>query len=326
MATAPRVLGNSGIQTSAIGFGCWPIGGMFTLDGIADGYGEANDSVSLRALKAAVDHGINFFDTADAYGTGHSEEVLGRAFLGIRQKVVISTKFGFTYDVNHRALTGKDVSPAYIRWACEQSLRRLRTDYIDLYTLHVGDVSQAEADTVLDTLAALRDEGKIRAYCWSSWQPAAAETLARHGGAAFMHECNVFNPMEDLLAICERNHMASINIFPLAMGLLGGKYNAASRFSHGEVRGSGHSWVGYFKDGAPVPEYLERLAAIRDVLTSGRRTLAQGALCWVLAKSPVTIPIPGFKTEAQAIENAQALSFGPLTPEQMAEIDRLLGE
>jgi aryl-alcohol dehydrogenase-like predicted oxidoreductase len=192
--------------------------------------------------------------------------------------------------------------------------------------MHVGDVPEAEAIPALDTLAALRDEGKIRAYCWSSWMPEAGEILARHGGAAFMHECNVFTPKEELLAICERNNMASINIFPLAMGLLGGKYNAASRFSAGEVRGGGHSWVGYFENGAPTPKYLDRLAAIREALTSGGRTLAQGALCWVLAKSPLTIPIPGFKSEAQAQENAQALSFGPLTSEQMAEIDRLLGE
>lgn len=324
MSTAQRTLGNSGINVSAIGFGCWPIGGMFTLDGKPDGYGAADDAVSLRALRVAVDNGITFFDTADAYGAGHSEYVLGRAFEGMRDKVVICTKFGFTYDESARALTGNDVSPSYIRWACEQSLRRLRTDYIDLYTLHVGSLPEPDALAALDTLAALRDEGKIRAYCWSTWLPEAGRLLARHGGTALMHECNVFTPKDELLAICERNSLASINISPLAMGLLSGKYTAASRLSTGEVRGSGHDWVAYFKNGAPVAKYLDQLTAIREVLSSGGRTLAQGALCWVLAKSPVTIPIPGFKTEAQALENTRALSFGPLTNEQMAQIDELL--
>lgn len=326
MATRKRTLGNSGIEVSAVGFGCWPIGGTFTLDGKPDGYGKADDAQSLRALRVAVDNGITFFDTADAYGTGHSEAVLGQAFSGMRDRVVLCTKFGFTYDAQARALTGNDVSPAYIRWACEQSLGRLRTDYIDLYTIHVGDLSEGDARAALDTLAALRNEGKIRAYCWSTGSPAAGELLAACGGVALMHECNVLRPNQELLALCERNHLASIDIFPLGMGLLGGKYDSASRFSRDEVRGSGHTWVSYFKDGAPVSAYLEKLGAIREVLRSDGRTIAQGALCWILAKSPVTVPIPGFKTEAQALDNARALSFGPLSPAQMAQIDALLAE
>jgi aryl-alcohol dehydrogenase-like predicted oxidoreductase len=104
--------------------------------------------------------------------------------------------------------------------------------------------------------------------------------------------------------------------------MLSGKYRAESRMSPDEVRGAGHSWVSYFKDGKPVPAYLEKLDAVREILTSGGRTLTQGALAWIWAKSPNTIPIPGFKNERQAVENAKAMESGPLTREQFAESSR----
>ena len=110
------------------------------------------------------------------------------------------------------------------------------------------------------------------------------------------------------------------------MGMLSGKYREGSRMSPDEVRGAGHSWVSYFKDGKPVPEYLDRLDAVREILTSGGRTPAQGALAWIWAKSPNTIPIPGFKNERQAVENAKAMELGPLTREQFAEVESILGE
>src|SRR5690606_23180011 len=108
------------------------------------------------------------------------------------------------------------------------------------------------------------------------------------------------------------------------MGLLSGKFNRSSRLSADDVRGSVHAWVRYFRDGRPVPEYLGALDAIRDVLTSGGRTLVQGALSWIWGRGEHTVPIPGIKNPAQAEEAAGAMEFGPLTPEQMAEIDRIL--
>jgi aryl-alcohol dehydrogenase-like predicted oxidoreductase len=134
-----RVLGRSGIEVSAIGFGCWAIGGPVTMDGKPDGWGDADDDESAAALRRALELGVTFFDTADVYGAGHSERVLGRALAGHRNEVVIATKFGYTFDAGQRAITGEDASPDYIRRACRASLRRLGTDRIDLYHLHLGD-------------------------------------------------------------------------------------------------------------------------------------------------------------------------------------------
>ena len=150
-----RVLGRSGIKVSAIGFGCWAIGGPFTMDGKPDGWGAVDDRESAAAIRRALDLGVMFFDTADAYGTGHSEQVLGRALAAHRDEVVIATKFGYTYDAARQALTGQDASPGYIRQACQASLRRLGTDRIDLYQLHVGDLPLSQADEVIGALEEL---------------------------------------------------------------------------------------------------------------------------------------------------------------------------
>lgn len=112
-----------------MGFGCWAIGGPFDFNGLPDGWGDVDDAASIRAIRRALDLGINFFDTADVYGVGHSEEILGRALKGKRHEAVIATKFGYTYDVVNKQVFGRtDVSPTYIRNACEASLRRIGTD------------------------------------------------------------------------------------------------------------------------------------------------------------------------------------------------------
>jgi aryl-alcohol dehydrogenase-like predicted oxidoreductase len=320
-----RKLGQSGIEVSAVGFGCWPIGGPFYLDGIPDGWGEVDDSESIRAIERALALGVNFFDTADAYGTGHSEEVLGRALKGRRHEAVIATKFGFTYDEATRNVYTKiDVSPNYIVEACERSLRRLDTDYIDLYQIHPGVVPKDRLDSIIYSLEQLKKKGWIRAYGWSTEDAEAAELFAKRSFAAsFQHPFNVVTD-SPMVGVCERHGIASINNAPLAMGLLSGKYSRSSTLPGDDVRGSGQSWVRWFKDGRPVPEYLDALDAIRDVLTSGGRTLVQGALAWIWGRSANTIPIPGIKNAAQAEEAAKAMEFGPLAPEQMAEIDGIL--
>jgi aryl-alcohol dehydrogenase-like predicted oxidoreductase len=212
-----------------------------------------------------------------------------------------------------------------VRAACEASLRRLGTDYIDLYFLHIWSLPAREAEEVAGTLDALREEGLIRAYGWSTDDLACAQRFAeRPGCSAIQHNLNVFDDAPELLALCAGHDLASVNRTPLAMGLLSGKFRADSRLSDDDVRGAGHEWVTYFEHGAPKAEFLDRLAAIREILTSGGRTLAQGALAWIWARSDRTIPIPGFKTVAQAEENARAMELGPLTAEQLSEIDRLL--
>ncbi len=320
-----RRLGRSGISVSAMGLGCWAIGGPFRMDGRADGWGDVDDGESIRAIHAALDLGITFFDTADVYGTGHSETVLGRALVGRRDRAVVATKFGYTSDEAAREITGTDTSAEYVRRACLASLRRLGTDYLDLYQLHVGDVPEAEALDILGALEALRVEGLIRAYGWSTGDPARARLLAtRSLGATVQHPLNLFADAPAILELCAEHDLASVDNGPLAMGLLTGKYGAGSSLPPTDVRGSGHAWVAWFAGGRPRPELLDRLDAVRAILTSGGRSLAQGALAWSWGRSDRTIPIPGFKTVAQVEENAAAMRFGPLTPEQMREIERLM--
>ena len=320
-----RVLGRSGIKVSAIGFGCWAIGGPFTMDGTPDGWGAVDDRESAAAIRRALDLGVTFFDTADAYGTGHSEQVLGRALAAHRDEVVIATKFGYTYDAAAQALTGEDTSPGYIRQACQASLRRLGTDRIDLYQLHVGDLPLSQAGEVTGALEDLVADGLIRCYGWSTHDPdrAAAFAAGPHC-AAVQHPMNVFAGAPRMLAACDAHDLASVANSPLAMGLLTGKYTAASRLPDDDVRAR-QVWVEYFREGRPAPEWLARLDAIRGLLTGGGRTLAQGALCWLLARSPRAVPIPGIKTVGQAEQNAAALHLGPLPAAEMTEITRLLG-
>ena len=320
-----RVLGRSGIEVSEIGFGCWAIGGPFTAGGRPDGWGESDDSESVAAIRRALELGITFFDTADVYGAGHSEQVLGRALAGHRDEVVIATKFGYTFDTGRRAITGEDASCAYIRRACRASLQRMGTEWIDLYQLHLGGLPLGRAQEVADTLEGLVAEGLIRAYGWSTDDPqrAAAFASGAHCGTV-QHEINVLADDAGMLAVCGTFDLASINRSPLAMGLLTGKYGAATRLPADDVRAA-QPWVGYFTDGRPAPQWLARLDAIREVLTGGGRTLAQGALCWLLARSPRTVPIPGIRTITQAEQNAAPLRLGPLTPAEMADITQLLG-
>lgn len=320
-----RQLGKSGIEVSAMGLGCWAIGGPFTLDGKPDGWGAVDDAESIRAIQQAIELGVNFFDTADVYGTGHSEQVLGQALAGRRDKVVIATKFGFTYDEAQREIIGTNGSAQYIRWACAASLRRLGTDYIDLYQVHIS-LPADKAEAALDTLEQLQQEGLIRAYGWSTHDPDTVRRLASYPhSAAIQHGLNVFGDEPEILELCARHNLASINNAPLASGLLSGKYQADSVLPADDFRSAGHEWAIYFEKGRPKPEFLEKLQAVREILTSQGRTLAQGALAWIWAKSELTIPIPGFKTLAQVEENCATLRFGPLTSEQMAEIDQLLG-
>ena len=326
--TAQRVLGRSGIEVSPVGFGCWAIGGPFTGgDGKPAGWGEVDDAESLAAIDRALERGITFFDTADVYGAGHSEEVLGRALAGRRDSAVIATKFGNVFDSPAKAITGSDVSAAYVRGACDASLSRLDTGHIDLYQCHVGDVALSEVDDLLAVLEDLVAAGKIRAYGWSTDDPARAAAFATGPHCvAVQHELNVLSDTPAMLRVCTEHQLTSVNRGPLAMGLLSGKYTERTQLGADDVRGDdAPSWMRYFTDGRPDPRWLARLAAVRGILTADGRTLAQGALGWILARHPATVPIPGCRTVAQTQENAGALSTGPLSQEAVAEIATLLG-
>jgi aryl-alcohol dehydrogenase-like predicted oxidoreductase len=318
-----RTLGRSGIQVSAIGLGCWAIGGPFTFEGRPVGWGAVNDDESIRAIDRALDLGITFFDTADVYGAGHSERILGQALANRRDQVVITTKFGLAFDESSRRMTAilTDLSPANIRQACEASLRRLNTDYIDVYQLHPSEYPPEKAGAVRDALEELTREGKIRCYGWSYHEPAGIRTFAQGEHCAVaQHRLHVLDDNPAYLATCAELDLAWICNGPLAMGLLTGKFNAGAQLPPDDIRRSSAEFA---------PDQLaarnRQLEALRDVLTSNGRTLAQGALAWIVARSDRTIPIPGFKTVQQVEENAGALRFGPLSNEQMQEIDTILG-
>ncbi len=329
-----RQLGKTGPVVGPLGVGTWALGGpFFSGEGCAYptgaplGYGAVDDAISERAIHCALDLGVRLFDTADAYGTGHAERLLGRALAGRRQQAVIATKFGNTYHEPTRELTGTDVSPGYIRKACEASLARLGTDWIDLYQLHVGELPEAQAADVAGTLEGLCDEGLISAYAWSTDDPACAVQFAeRPRCAAVQFDMNVFEDAPSMLEVCDEHQVAGLIRAPLAMGFLSGKFSSNSELAANDIRSRPPAWLRYFQEGgAGVPEWNRRLDAIRGVLTSAGRTPAQGALAWIWARHRLAIPIPGARTPAQVEENLGAAEFGPLTPDQMREIDTILG-
>jgi aryl-alcohol dehydrogenase-like predicted oxidoreductase len=315
-----RQLGRSGIEVSAVGVGCWAMGGK--------GWGSgADDAESIRALHKALDMDVNLFDTADVYGLGRSESVLGEALAGRRDKAVIATKFTWSWDDATKIETGPQTSPEYIRSACEASLKRLRTDYIDLYQFHWNDFGPEGAEAIRDTLEELVAAGKIRSYGWSTDFPDRARIFAQgEHCSAIQVEMNVIDDAVDIIAVCDEFNLAALNRGPLAMGLLTGKYKPNTTLPEDDVRGTkAPEWMKYFKDGQPNPEWLDKVHAVSEILKSNGRTLAQGALAWLWGRSDKTLPIPGFRNVAQVEENCAALQYGSLTPEQMLEIDRILG-
>lgn len=316
-----RTLGRSGLQVSAMGLGCWAIGGTwYWLDG-PGGWGDIDDDESVRAIHAALDLGIDFFDTAANYGTGHSERILARALEGKRNQAVIATKFGFDVDEAAKRVTFRtDDHLLHVRDECEASLRRLNTDVIDLYQLHVWDYPLEKVPAMVDLLESLVKEGKIRYYGWSTDSVEGARLFAEGKHCvAIQHDLNVVLDAPDMLALCEELNLASINRSALARGALSGKYARDTVFPQNDVRNDPWSRDHFFD---PT---LNQLDALRAILTSNGRTLVQGALAWIWARSEKTIPIPGFKTVAQVEENARAMEFGPLTVEQMQQIDAILG-
>ncbi len=326
-----RTLGRSGIEASAVGMGCWAIGGPWTMMGEQAGWGVVDDAESTRAIHAALDLGANLFDTAANYGAGHSERVLGAALKGRRDQAVIATKFGYELDESTRAVTpygateeASDVA-GHVRANLEDSLRRLDTDHVDVYLLHVWGLTLDRALAVRDVLEELVAEGKVRTYGWSTDRPDAVEAFSTGLGCGVVEqELNVLTGSAELLAFAERLSLASMNRAPLGMGVLTGRITPETRFRDDDIRQK-VEWFAGIKGGRANQDWLNALASIREILTSNGRTLAQGALAWIWGRSPATVPLPGFRTVAQVQENARAMEFGPLKPAQMAEIERILG-
>lgn len=320
-----RRLGRSNLEVSAMGLGCWAIGGPWDwleADGSTGpvGWGQVDDAESIRAIHYALDAGINFFDTAANYGCGHSEQILSQALADRRDQVVIATKFGYIVDEEKRIVAETENVVPRIRQECEDSLRRLKTDYIDLYQFHVGNFAPEKASAVCDVLETLVDEGKIRWYGWSTDNPEGARVFAQgEHCTAIQHVLNIQYDVPQMLAVCEEYDQASINRTCLGMGMLTGKFSRETTFPENDVR---HGWD--LQAERPAKN-LERIEAVKKLFADARdpRTPAQIALAWIWTRSDRTIPIPGFKTLAQVKENIQAMEFGLLSSEQMKEIDEI---
>jgi aryl-alcohol dehydrogenase-like predicted oxidoreductase len=311
--------------------GCWAIGGPLIMAGAEAGWGVVDDAESTRAIHAALEHGAGFFDTAANYGAGHSERILGKALSGRRDQAVIATKVGHKVDeaartVDYYGATEADSDvAAHLRADLENSLRRLQTDYVDVYLLHTWGLSIERALEARDVFEDLVKDGKIRTYGWSTDRVDAIAAFSTGPGCGVLEqELNVLTGNAELTALAEKLNLGNINRAPLGMGVLTGKITPETRFGDGDVRQK-VDWFPGIKDGRANQEWLDALASIRELLTSSGRTLAQGALAWIWGRSPNTVPIPGFRTVAQVEENAKAMEFGPLTPDQMAQIDRILG-
>lgn len=321
-----RRLGRSGIEVSAIGLGCWAIGGPHWLDDGERrepfGWGQVDDEESVRAIHRALDLGVNLLDTANNYGAGQSERVLGRALRGRRHNVVISTKFATMFDEETRTVFRNremDINPQTLSEACEASLRRLNTDFIDLYLLHHGEYDKARAWDVVEMLERLVEQGKVRWYGWSTDDPERARIFAEGPHcAAIEHRLNVMFDAPEMLALCDQYDLASINKSPLNGGILTGKFTPDSTFPEDDGRRDLT-----FREGRGALR-LRQVAAVRPVLTADGRSMTQGALAWILTRSERAIPIPGFKTVAQVEENVGATYFDLFTQEQMDEVaDRM---
>jgi aryl-alcohol dehydrogenase-like predicted oxidoreductase len=323
--TRTRRLGRSGIEVSALGLGGWAIGGAMARDGHSLGYAGADDDEARAAIRRGVELGVTLFDTADAYGAGHSERLLGQ-LLENQPDVRIATKFGNAIDEATRQLTGVDVTPGYVRRAAAASLRRLRRDRIDLYQLHHSEVTPDQADDLVAVLEDLVTEGSIAWWGVSTDRPATARRFAAAAHCTAMQlQLNVLDDNPEMLQVCAEHDLGAMCRSPLAMGLLGGRYTARSALPEDDIRGQPPEWLRWFSGGRPDPSYLGALEAVRTSLTGDGRTLAQGALGWIWARDDRAVPLPGFRNRAQVEDNAGALDYGPLTPERYSSVQTMLG-
>jgi len=293
-----RQFGSTDLRVSVVGFGAWGIGGPAMAGSTPIGWGEVEDGVSEQALRTAVDRGINFFDTADFYGLGHSEELIGR-ILGNRADIVIATKVG--HRLQGDGSIALDYSRRHIVQACEHSLRRLKRDSIDLYQLHSARMVHLEAGECLEALDRLREAGKIRYWGLSlntfHPRPEAHFMMERGLGHGFQLVLNILN--QRALPLLEKAASRGYGIIarmPLQFGLLSGKFTATSAFTHNDHRA--------FR---LTPEILgASLSALEEVWPRANRlgiSKAAFSLSYVASYPEVSTIISGIKTPEQALQN-----------------------
>lgn len=321
-----RTLGKSKLEVSTLGMGCWAIGGPWDWaqpgkEPFPVGWGNTDDDESIHGLQAALAMGVNFFDTAANYRAGHCEVLLGRAFKGKRDQVVIATKFGHIVNEKEKTVySAPNLILQNVRTDVENSLRRLQTDFIDIYQLHEGRYDSDLALELQLILEELVTSGKIRRYGWSTDIADSARTFASGAHCtSIQFRLNAIYDNPNMRQVCADFDLAGINKDPLNKGFLTGKFNENTTFPGNDNRSD---WD------FSQPELQKRLKIvdeIRDILTSNGRTMAQGALAYIWALDERMVPIPGFKSVKQVTENAGAMQFGPLTEAQVKEIQTIVG-
>ena len=305
-------LGRTGTPISRLGMGCWAIGGH--------GWGRVRDEDSIKAIRCALENGVTFFDTADAYGLGKSETMLADVLGLSRAKVVIASKGGVRW--NETGKVWSDISPAYLRMAVENSLRRLRLDCIPLYYIHKPDDGTPIRESVA-ALERMREEGKIGAIGVANFSAdQLLQALQVAPVAAVQVRLNIFEraASKELLGICGKHGITLVAWGALADGLLTGKFTENTKFSDDDHRSrmpefTGDNVLGYVK----CLKLLEQLAADRG------RLVSQLALRWVLDFADVTCSLFGAKTDIQVMENLGADGWN-LTKEDLAAIDSVVSE
>lgn len=311
-------------EIAPLGMGCWPIGGPMYLGDEPLGYANADDTESIRTIHAALAAGITLFDTAAAYGAGHAERLLARA-LKDRPEALIVTKIGFTIKEEKRQLSFEETGPETVLPAIDRCLDRLGRDHIDLLLLHQNGLPLTRADAIFDEMEKAREAGKILSFGWSTdFSERASAAAEREHFTAVEHAMNVLIDAPRMQDVARRHQLTALIRSPLAMGLLTGKYGVGTTMPTNDIRATSNLVVKYFEDARANPAFLAQLDAVRELLTSSGRSLAQGAIGWLWAKGSMNIPIPGARTVDQIEGSAGALSFGPLPDHIMAEIDGVI--
>jgi aryl-alcohol dehydrogenase-like predicted oxidoreductase len=300
-------LGRTSLNVSAMGLGCM---------GMSESYGPSDDADSLSTVARALDLGINLLDTADSYGPFHNEELIGRFLAGRRDQVVVATKFGFVRGADGTA-SGIDNSPAYIRSACEASLRRLGVDVIDIYYVHRVDPARPVEETIGE-MAKLVHQGKIRAIGLSE---VSAKTLRRaaavHAIAAIQSEYSIWARDAELevLPACRELGVSFVAFAPLGRGFLTGKIKNTTGFSPDDYR---HHQPRFQGDAAVHNARL--VMRLEEIASQQGCTATQLALAWLLARRPEVIPIPG-TCRVQRLEENVAAAAITLSPATLAALE-----